>query len=268
MLSFLYRMSDFYLFILVSLVFIIVSIFAILIVRQRIPRNLRYRYNPVVGNIAALIGVIYGVLAGLMALYLINNINYTADAVQREASAVANLYRDSQWLKGPNKSNIQSEIKNYLQNVINVEWPLMREGKLVTSDGSFIIEKIATQVSQYPIVNNADIVIASDILSEIKSLYNAREQRIHMSYSTLNIEIWIVILIGTILTIGINYLFRISFYLHVLTVSAAALMCASMIFLLLTLDKPFQGEFAIQPDSFISLLTIIENRDHTTVAPL
>jgi hypothetical protein len=57
--------------------------------------------------------------------------------------------------------------------------------------------------------------------------------------------------------IGINFLFGMNLYMHILTTSASALMASSIIFLLLTLDKPFQGEFVIEPDAFKALLTYI-----------
>jgi hypothetical protein len=59
------------------------------------------------------------------------------------------------------------------------------------------------------------------MLQEVRVLYDARQQRIQMSYFQLNPEIWVVVVLGTILTLCINYLFGMNFYLHVFTVSAA-----------------------------------------------
>jgi hypothetical protein len=64
--------------------------------------------------------------------------------------------------------------------------------------------------------------------------------------------------------IGINFLFGMNFYMHVITVSAASMMAASMFFLLITLDRPFQGEFVVGPDSFQSVLSAIEKHNSTT----
>jgi hypothetical protein len=40
-----------------------------------------------------------------------------------------------------------------------------------------------------------------------------------------------------------------------------ALMTSSMLFLLVSLDRPFQGELNIQPDAFRALLRVIESGD-------
>ena len=73
MFDFLYHLSNMNVFLLLSGLSIVVSIGTVWLVRRFIPFKLQYDDNPVVGNISALIGIIYGVLAGLMALYLINN---------------------------------------------------------------------------------------------------------------------------------------------------------------------------------------------------
>ena len=81
-----------------------------------------------------------------------------------------------------------------------------------------------------------------------------------MSFSALNSEVWVVILLGTILTIGINFLFGMNFYLHIFTAIAVGLMASSMLFLLVTLDRPFRGEFVIEPDSLAAVLQFIEKQ--------
>jgi hypothetical protein len=83
-----------------------------------------------------------------------------------------------------------------------------------------------------------------------------------MSYSILAPEIWEVIILGTILIIAINYAFRVSFYLHLFGTFTFAIMAASMLFLLVTLDTPFQGEFAVTPDSIKDVAIFINSKSN------
>ena len=256
--DFIFRLPDIYVFLIVSFILVSLSIITICVLKRYLPLELRYRENQTIGNISAVIGVIYGVLAGLTALYLFNNNGYATEAAQHEASAVADLYRDSKWLQEPARSRIQTEIKLYLDEVIKTEWPLMKQGAEINHDGDTIIEKISNELNNYKVTTNTELLIFRDILDDIRTLYDAREERINMSSSELSPEIWIVILIGTILTIGINFLFGMHFYLHLMTVSATALMASSMIFLLVTLDRPFQGQFVVGPDAFQSVQNFIQ----------
>lgn len=254
MFDFMYQLPDLYVFAMLSIFSIILSIIAIFMVKRYIPLYVRYKDDPVIGNISSLISIIYGVLVGITALYLINNISYTGDAVQRETNSVANIYRDSKWLNEPTQTHIQNSIKKYLIETINTDWPLMTSGKKVNPKGDTIIDEMSSELSIYKIASEGDKVIVPAMLDSIKNLYNARQQRIQMSYASLNPDLWIVILIGTILTICINYLFGMNFYLHIFTMTVAALMVSSMIFLLIALDRPFQGEFVIQPSGFQNIL--------------
>lgn len=267
MFDFVFHLPDTYVFALLSVITILISIAAISVVRSHVSLEKRYKDNTGIANTSALISIIYGVLAGLMALYLINNISYTTDAVRREANAAADLYRDSKWLTEPARANIQIEIKKYIDRVVTIEWPLLKDGKELHKEGEAIIDEISRHLSEYKIANNSELVIVRDMLEVIRHLYDAREQRIQMSFAQLSPETWIVILIGSILTISINFLLGMNFYLHALTVTSVALMTSGMIFLLITLDRPFQGEFVVGPDALVAVQSYIEKYDKAIVQP-
>lgn len=257
MLDFLYTLSDVTVFLILVAITIAISIISIVINKRLILYKLRYRDNATIGSISSLIGIIYGVLVGFIALYLITNNDHASDAAQREASAVANVYRDSQWIKGPVQGKIQDDLKAYLDKVINVEWPMMRLGKDVDNHGDFIIQDLSKVLQTYAPSSSSDTLIMQDLIGELKNLYNARHERISMSGGQLSPELWEVILVGTILIIAINYAFRVNFYLHIFAISAFSIMAASMLFLLVTLDRPFQGEFIVEPEALNAVLSFM-----------
>ncbi len=259
MFDFLYQMPNNELLFFLSCITITLSFIALIIVKRFVSLSARYKDNSCIGDTSALISMIYAVLAGLAALYLINNINYTADAVQREANATADIYRNSRWLKVPLKTQLQSEVKNYLNEVIHIEWPLMEAGEKINKDGDFILDNMTIAIGHYHSADSAELYTLHDTLQEIKNLYNARHQRIQMSYYTLNPELWIVIIIGTILTLFVNYLFGMHIYLHMFTVFAAALMTSSMVFLLISLDRPFQGESIIDSSPMQEVVALMNS---------
>jgi hypothetical protein len=253
--------SDKVVFLILSIFFIGISIVIVLLMQNFIHQDMRRQHNEIIGNVSALIGLINGVLVGLTALYLINNLSYTGDAVQREANAVANLYRDSSWLQEPMRTTIKNEISAYLNSVIDLEWPEMKNGDKVSEKADANIENISHDLRAYNNFSNSELLILHDMLDEVKALYNARETRIQMSYDSLNTDLWVVILIGTLLMVAVNFLFGMNIYFHLATVTATALMAAAMIFLLITLDKPFQGDFVIEPGAYQQILNSIQLND-------
>ncbi|MHB1948181.1 MAG: bestrophin-like domain, partial [Gammaproteobacteria bacterium] len=234
-----------------------ISIILVIINKRFIFRKLRYKDNPTIASVSAIIGIIYGVLVGFISLYLINNQNAASEAVQHEANAAANVYLYSQWLKQPIAHNIQEDLKAYLDGVIHQEWPVMQKFQTVSQNGDFVLKKIFNDLKSFVPATSSETLILQNTLNEIRDLYNARHNRINVSNTTLSPEIWVVIIVGTILIIAINYAFRVNFYLHIFSISVFSVMAASMLFLLITLDRPFQGEFAVSADPLQAVIDLM-----------
>jgi hypothetical protein len=251
----LYSLSDLQVFIILVAITIALSLFAVFITKRYISHKLHYQDNATVGSISGLIGIIYGVLTGFICLYLINNQDHASYAVQAEADASANIYRSTGWLPQPAQANVANDLKNYLSLVINKEWPLMRDFKNADQGGDPIIKKMFDDLRTFIPATSSDSTNLQNLMTQINELYNARHQRLSLSSSQLSPELWEVILMGTILIIAINYAFKVNFTLHLYAVTAFSIMAASMIFLLVTLDRPFQGEFVVTPEPMKEVLT-------------
>jgi hypothetical protein len=254
--DFLYNLSDLAIFLILIGITISFSVIAVLIDKHFIFHKLRYKDNPTIGSISSLIGIIYGVLVGFIALYLIDNQDHASSAVQREASAAATIYEGSKWLPQPFQQIVQKDINDYITVVIGPEWTQMRKFTSVGQTGDLIIDKLFRDLKTYNPGNNSESSNLQNLLASINTLYTARHERISISTTQLSPEIWEVILIGTILIIAINYAFRVSFSLHLFATCSFAIMAASMLFLLVTLDRPFQGEFVVGPDAFQDVLKL------------
>jgi Protein of unknown function (DUF4239) len=268
--DYLFQLSDVELFSFLICSGVAAAIIGVILIKLVVPHEVRLKDNGVIGSVASLIGLIYGVLMGITSLYLINNLSSTSDAVQREANAVANLYRTSATLPEPVRSQFEGLLKDYLVLTIKTEWPRMKNNQEIDDTGDKLIDKLSVVLRGYPVNTLADSVIMADLMAEEKALYSAREERLAANSERLSGELWMVIFIGTVLAIGINFLFGMNFWLHLLSTSAAALMASAMIFLLLTLDRPFQGEFIIDPDPLQAVLTAAQNNYYeipSAVAP-
>jgi Protein of unknown function (DUF4239) len=254
MLDYFYQIPDMLSFIILAAIITAISVILIVINKYFIIYIHKYRDNTITASVASLIGIIYGVLIGFICLYLMTNNDHAVSAVLHEASAAANIYRDSKWLNQPAQAQIQTSLRQYISNVITNEWPAMQGGKSPHQGNGSLINQISNELMNYPIITPKDSVIVTDLLQEIKSLFNGRQERINHSEEQLSPEIWFVILIGTALLIVINYAFRVNFYLHLFSMTAFSIMAASVIFLLITLDRPFQGEFAVGPEPLQTVL--------------
>ncbi len=252
--EFLYHISDAAVFAFMVITTITFSLLLIILNKYFIFYKLKYRNNTITASVGSLIGIIYGVLIGFVCLFLLNNNDHASTAALNEGISAANIYRDSNWLKEPERHQIRQDLRKYIDAVINVEWPAMTSGKNPGVNNGYIISDISNRLITYPIVTQNDALILRDIVQEIKSLFNARQERIQMSVTNLSSGIWLVLIIGTILIIVINYAYRVSYYLHIFSITTFSIMAASVLFLLVTLDRPFQGEFVVEPTALQAVL--------------
>jgi hypothetical protein len=260
-LDFLYHLNDALVFSLMILFTISFSLFFIFINWKFKLYKLKYRDNTATASIASMIGIIYALLTGVLCLYLLDNRDHASSAALSEGTAAANIYRESKWLKDPAQKKIQSELKNYVVSVIRDEWPIMSEGTVidVNHSAAALIDAMSETLKHYPIVNLADAQLVNMLVLEIRDLFKARQERIGMNGSQLSQEIWYVILLSTAMVIFINYAFRLEFKLHIFSLISIAIMAASVLFLLVTLDRPFQGEFIVEPDALQAVLEIMNH---------
>lgn len=251
-----YNMPNFVLFIFISFITILISFIAVIFVNQFISLTYRYRENEALVSVSAIIGVIYAILVGFTILYELNNYNKADQAEIEEAKTAFTIFRLAHMLPEKNAETIRVQIVNYLQNVIDNEWPSMIQGKHVNDEGINIIEKIFKQLHFAKNVKLKDIQLNSlnNISMSTNTLFNLHEDRVSKLHTSLSPNLWFVILLGAFLTIGINLILGMEFRLHLACIAGVALMVSGIIFLIVTLDRPYRGDFPIKPNTFKSTL--------------
>jgi len=251
-----YNMPNSLLFIFISFLTIVISFICTLLVHQFIPMSYRYRENNALVSVSAMIGVIYAILVGFTILYELNNFNKAEQAEIEEAKTAFTVFRLAHMLPEQNGSKIRVQILNYLQNTIENEWPSMIQGKHVNNDGVIILEKIFKELHVVKNTKLKDIQLnaLNNISLSTSTLFNFHQDRVSKLHSSLSPNLWFVILLGTFLTIGINFILGMELRLHLVCISGVSLIVSAILFLIITLDRPYRGDFPIKPNTFQSTL--------------
>ena len=259
MADFIYSMPNIVLFCLISSIAVIISIIGVCIVNRFVSLKDRYEENGVMGYIGGTITIIYTIVAGFTILYVYDNFNKSKEAVQQEASIITNLYRYSTKLTNPLRTQIQTELKNYLLFVKNTEWILMQQGKEISDKGDIIIDKMTRMIDTYQAKHDTHEQAAIDDLSkEFNLLYSARETRILLANSALRSDIWLVLTIGLFFSIAVNYFFGMRFWYHIFSIIGIAIITSAIFFLIMELDRPFRGEFSVTSEPLDTTLNRIK----------
>jgi hypothetical protein len=98
-------------------------------------------------------------------------------------------------------------------------------------------------------------ILASQILEQLHDLDNARRERLLAAEEGLPPILWVVLILGGVITVGFIYLFGLENTLvHTLMVAAFAMIISLTLFTVAALDDPFKGDVRIHPVAFEQVL--------------
>jgi hypothetical protein len=91
----------------------------------------------------------------------------------------------------------------------------------------------------------------NQMLEQLHSLGDARRERLLVAEQGLPPILWVVLILGGVITVCFTYLFGLENTLvHVLMVAALAMIISLSLFTVAALDYPFNGDIRIHPTPY------------------
>ena len=95
---------------------------------------------------------------------------------------------------------------------------------------------------------------SNTIDQDITQLFKLHHDRTATILTILNGHIWFVLLLATFVTLGVNYILGMDFKLHLFCITMITIVISSIFYLIVGLDRPYQGDFTVHPNTIQSLL--------------
>jgi hypothetical protein len=209
-----------------------------------------HSHNEVVGFFLGAICVFYGITLGLLAVGTWQIYSDVDTRVGEEAAAVGVVYRDISSFPEPNRTELQTDLRQYTRQVIDVAWPQQRRGIVPQSEGATLSAFQSHLVSFEPRTEGQKELYAQ-VYSGFNRLAELRGRRLQSVREGLPGPLWTIVLAGAFLSIAVTWFFDLkSQRMHVwMTVMFSALL-GLLIFLLGAMDNPFRGEISVSPEAF------------------
>ena len=213
--------------------------------------SLRRAHNDLAGFTIAIISVLYAVLLAFIAIATWESFSRASDIVENESDYAGGMYLDTAGLPGAKGLEIRNALQKYVSVVINVEWPIQREGK-TPDQGWLPLRDLATAIATIRPQSSGEAVIEAELLKSWNELYGARSARLSAVQGHVPSVIWYIVVFGAAITTAYTYFFGFeSFGLHLAMTATVAATLALVIVMIIALDWPFRGEVSISPDPFI-----------------
>src|SRR3954463_14094565 len=102
---------------------------------------------------ASIIAMFYSLTAGMIAVGTWTTYRQVENVVSSEATAIGCLYRDVTGYPEPSRTQLQGEIRRYVEFLLTQAWPLQRRG-LPTDDATRKLTRLEQLLVQYEPVTN------------------------------------------------------------------------------------------------------------------
>lgn len=220
------------------------------LVRSTTSAGFRAEHNDETGVIVAIVGVFYGLIVTSLLVQAIGHFDKAQSVVEDEANHAEAVVRLANATSPALGKVVSQRIRNYLEQVILVEWPKQRQGN---SHGSSIqtLERLSIVVQEYTPGDDKQRANCALLLSELDQLHRARKERSFRIGAQISPELWGVSLAGEVLLVFFAMLMHIrSRWMHFLMASALSVSISMVFALILIFDTPFAGDISIDPEPY------------------
>lgn len=219
-------------------------------------------HNEVVGFFWGAVVLFYGVMVGLIAVGVWEQFSSTDEKVALEASSLAAVYRDVSAYPEPARSRLQADLRQYTLDVIHRSWPLQRKGIIPTQTNEDLW-RIGSDMTAFQPRVGAESILDEDAFRAFNRLVELRRMRLHAVESGLPTAVWVVIVLGALITLSVSWFFEtVTFSVHFWMVTLTAALLGVIIWLLVVMDHPFRGEVSIGPEPFEQVYVTIMGKGH------
>jgi hypothetical protein len=202
-------------------------------------------HNDITGFILTIVGAIYAVVLGFVAVVVWEQYEASRQNQQHEVNVLSSLFHVAEALPDSAREPLRDEIATYIRLVVNEEWPAMRKGSDSVAAGKAAGKIVDTVIG---VQETSKSNVAVEALTLVGSFMDARRQRLQDNHSGIPLLLWLALLAGGLITVGLGYLFGIeSLRFHAIATGCVAAMIALILVLIARLDYPYQGDSGIPP---------------------
>jgi hypothetical protein len=232
------------------------------VVQRLVPSEKRQQHNDVAGFLYAVVGVVYAVLLALLVIAVWEQYQRAREAVESEASAVADIAWIAHQLPETERYQLQELARSYAEEVVDKEWPLMEEGsegERGTPEGWDLIDDIRTTLQGFEPQTEAEQGLYGEGLAQIDRLGDDRRMRLVAAEEGMPGILWAVLVFGGVVAVGFTYLFGLqNTWAHRLMVMSLTAVIALVLFTIGVMEYPFSGGASLEPGAFELILERFE----------
>jgi hypothetical protein len=231
-----------------------ISVGGLVLFRKVVSHTRLESANPVSSAVFQVAGVLYAVLVAFVVVVVWEQFGNAEDASSMEASAVADLLRDSDALPAAYRTEVQQNLVAYSRDVIDHEFPRMRHGETIAEQSDALNNVWQAYLKVQPETRN-EIAFFDHAIVRLNDLSANRKLRVSTGDASVPGELWVLLIGGGAVLMVFTYLFGTrDLLVHGLAVGLTASLLAFVMYLIFALEHPYVGALSVQPTPFVNVL--------------
>jgi hypothetical protein len=233
---------------------VLVAVVGLVLVQRLVPPDRREEQNNVAGFIFAVLGVAYAVLLAFVLIAVWEEYKTAQTTVESEANELAGVYFLASELPESERTNVQDLARTYARVVVEQEWPMMERGQ-TSPHADSLLRQLRLKLLEFDPHTKGEQVLYERGLTQLHNAIDARRSRLLEVREGIPNLLWVVLVVGGVITVSFTYLFGLKSNLaHALMVAALTLLICGVLFTIGEFNNSFSGPVEIQPEAFREVL--------------
>jgi protein-S-isoprenylcysteine O-methyltransferase Ste14 len=233
---------------------VLVAVVGLVLVQRLVPPDRREEQNNVAGFIFAVLGVAYAVLLAFVLIAVWEEYKTAQTTVESEANELAGVYFLASELPESERTNVQDLARTYARVVVEQEWPMMERGQ-TSPHADSLLRQLRLKLLEFDPHTKGEQVLYERGLTQLHNAIDARRSRLLEVREGIPNLLWVVLVVGGVITVSFTYLFGLkSNVAHALMVAALTLLICGVLFTIGEFNNSFSGPVEIQPEAFREVL--------------
>ncbi|GAA3006761.1 hypothetical protein GCM10020229_33600 [Kitasatospora albolonga] len=227
---------------------VLLAVAGALLTRRRFPQTVHGEHNEMVGVVLGMFGAIYGIILAFVIVTLWTQLETTNSIVASESTAAASLVRNVRALPPQEQDRVNAAMSGYLHAVVDVQWPLMREGEPNYESTARSLDAVYDALQSYEPQTETQQTFYELAAGNLNEVVAQRRARITMATQQLPLLLQVLVFGGALVIIPLTFLYGVrSRRMQLLFVGTVAALVGFSLLLTLVLDRPFSGELSVSP---------------------
>jgi hypothetical protein len=234
-------------------IFVAFSLIGQWLVKGRVQIEVLEQHHSAAEGMLGVVGTLFSVLLGFMVAAAMARYGDAQMHVEQEANNVASIFRLARGLSDDDRPRLRQLCRDYAKEVVDIEWSQM-EKHVKINHGWAGYQKLWEGVVAVVPENDRQSNLQQALNEAMMNVGEHRRARLVLAQQELPNALWIVVVFGSVITIGFTYVFMSQFqHVHGFMTTMVAATLALNIWLLSAYSSPFSGELQIKPMMFLML---------------